>query len=263
MIPMINHKWMKKYLDVLAASNAAGHTKPSFTQRRKQNWVVIQFYFADIWDDLDVFWMFANDGSQDFARFNWITPGSFKCTLVNAPTFTSNAGFKSDGATSYVETGWAPNDGVKYTQNDALFVSGTTDDIAEAGVMFGVDGTTALNQRTFLNPENASNVVRFTVNDQPVGTSLNNSSAGCYVGYRVDANIIQLYHNGVLLDGSISSTSQTRSLRTMVVCAFKGVLDAIASYGTRNVNYLGFGNQMDINKRGFMDVVLNNYMATL
>jgi len=121
-------KFNAEYTAILARATALGYTKPSTSQQVKQNDLITTFKTANIWSKMDIFYMFANDGSKEFATLNWQNPNVHQCTLINSPTFTSNDGFLGNGTSSYIDTNFNPaSSGVNYTLNDAsIFIYNKT-----------------------------------------------------------------------------------------------------------------------------------------
>ena len=109
-----------EYNAVLSRGAALGYTLPSASVQAKQNTFLAALKTSGVWDKLDVFYCFAQDGSKEFATINWKSPSANQCTLINSPTWTSNQGFNSDGATSYIDTNFnASTQGVNFTNNSA------------------------------------------------------------------------------------------------------------------------------------------------
>ncbi len=112
--------YSSEYLSILARGTALGYTLPSTSRQIKQNQLILDLKSAGIWNKLDVFYVYANDGSKEFATLNWKSPTQYQSTLVNSPTFTSDQGFTGDGVTSYIRTNFNPStNGVNYQNNDA------------------------------------------------------------------------------------------------------------------------------------------------
>ena len=110
------------YQAILDRATTLGYTKPSSSQRALQNTLLVSLKSTGEWSLLDTFYVFANDGSDDFAGINWKSPSSFELTQVNAPTWTSNQGFTGDGASSYLDTGWdIDTNGVNFASPDGSF----------------------------------------------------------------------------------------------------------------------------------------------
>jgi len=109
-----------EYQAVLDRATALGYTLPSAGQQVKQNQLVIDLKTAGVWAKLDVWYVYANDGSKEFATLNWKAPTLYQSTLFNSPTFTANQGFTGNGTTSYIRTNFNPStNGVNYQNNDA------------------------------------------------------------------------------------------------------------------------------------------------
>jgi hypothetical protein len=109
------------YIAILNQATSFGYTKPSQRVQILQNDLIDRLVKYDIWDKLDVLYVFAQDGDEDFGTINWINPsGANSANLVNSPTFTSNEGFTGNGTSSYIDTNFNPaTQGVQYTQNNA------------------------------------------------------------------------------------------------------------------------------------------------
>lgn len=109
-----------EYQAILNRATALGYTLPSAAQQAIQNQYIIDLKTAGIWAELDVYYVFANNGSQEFGTLNWKNPNTNQATLVNSPTFAINQGFTFNGSTSYIDTNFNPStQGVKFTQNSA------------------------------------------------------------------------------------------------------------------------------------------------
>ena len=94
-------------------------TKPSSDVATAQNTMVSSLVSGGVWAKLDLFYCFANDTSAN-ALVNWVTPGSYTCSLVNNPSFNTLEGFTGDGATRYIDTTFnASTNGVHYTRLNA------------------------------------------------------------------------------------------------------------------------------------------------
>lgn len=265
---MIQRSWTKDYLAVVSASNTAGHTNPDYTQLKKQNRVVLRMHKNSIWTDFDVMWVFAQNGSEEFGRFNWKAPASFKLTNNNSVTWTSNTGVKSNGTTSYYETGWAPGtNGVQYQRNSAGFTIGIIDDIKEDGICFGVDGTTANTSRLVFNPENSSDQTHWAINNISLLDVAIATSNGIWQGYREVSTAVDLYRNQTS-DIARAATSQSRTTRTLTICAFKSApSDVVTNFCTRNISFLLIGNSLggDVSlvKQNAIYDIMNDYYNSL
>lgn len=126
-------EYSDEYQAVLDRGTLLGYTLPSVSQRALQNSLVASLKTAGIWNALDFLYVFATDGSSDYASLNWKAPSSFQAQKVNSPTFTSNVGFTGNGSSSYLNTNWTPETHAsQYQVNNAAFFgyfSGTSSGI--------------------------------------------------------------------------------------------------------------------------------------
>jgi hypothetical protein len=111
----------KFYQQILDKATSLGFTKPSQRVQILQNDLVNSLVEYGIWGKLDVLYVFAQDGGEDFGTINWISPSSaISATLVNSPTFVINGGFQGNGTSSYIDTNFnTATQGVDYTRNNA------------------------------------------------------------------------------------------------------------------------------------------------
>lgn len=107
------------YKAVLDRGTALSYTLPTLAQQKLQNRLLMDMKADGVWDKLDVFYNFANNGGRDFARINWKNPSATVATLFNSITFNSNVGFKGNGTDMYIDTNFQLINGTNYTQNDA------------------------------------------------------------------------------------------------------------------------------------------------
>ena len=93
-----------EYQAILDRAALLGFDSPGYSQRQKQNQLVIDLKNAGIWSNLTNFYMFkldTSDGSsQGFTFLNWVAPTTALCTLrtyvspVVYPTFNNNEGWR-------------------------------------------------------------------------------------------------------------------------------------------------------------------------
>jgi hypothetical protein len=108
------------YVSILNYASSQNYSLPSSNQQILQNNLVVQLKNADIWNRLDVLWVYATDAGSDFATINWKNPGFHTDTPINSPQFISNQGFKGNGIDSYLDHNWNPvTNGVNFQTNDA------------------------------------------------------------------------------------------------------------------------------------------------
>lgn len=212
------------YQAVLDRATTLGYTLPSDSQKTKQNQLVTDLKAAGIWTLLDVFYVFATDGSSDFATINWKTPTANQITKVNSPTFTTNQGFNSNGTSSYLNTNWTPSTATNYQTSNALLgvwwhtVSNNTS--GNAANAFGChDGT----RFTQLQDNNSSNLVT-RLNQSNSGsvtwgsTGAFSSNSSCVIRRNVSGSW-QGFIGGSQV-ANVSNTANGRPTTSMAVLAF-------------------------------------------
>jgi len=105
---------------VKAQATTLGYALPNTAGQRHLNAMLLELKAGSFWTIFDTLYVFANNGSSGFSTLNWKTPASFQCTLINAPTWTSNKGYTLNGTTQYIDTNFNPStNGVQYTLNNA------------------------------------------------------------------------------------------------------------------------------------------------
>lgn len=108
------------YKAILDRATALGYSLPTPNQQKKQNTLLTSLKASGVWNKLDVFYVFAQDGGSAFATLNWKNPNVNQSSLVSSPTFVTNGGFQGNGTSSYIDTNFNPvTQGVQYTQNNA------------------------------------------------------------------------------------------------------------------------------------------------
>lgn len=179
--------------------------------------LVVALKSAGIWSKLDGLWVFAAHHEQA-SRLNWINPGGTAATAVNSPTFTADAGWKGDGSTSYLNTGWIASAGVNFAQNSASWgtwiSAGVGNDTATGTVII----MGANNHR--LEPRYTGDTVRGRLNSAGSTTfgSGVTTRAGLTAFSRTASNLTTAYRNGASI-GTTALASSTRSANAMFILA--------------------------------------------
>jgi len=209
---------------------AAMTVQPDTARKEVINQLILNLKAAGIWSVLDVLYVTAAHDAQA-AGLNWKAPASFVLTAVNSPTFTTDRGYAGDGTTSYLDTGWAPNNGVQFTQNSAHF-----------GLWLRSVGAAAGN---ILGRATAGTPILFTPNPFGSGVQLRlNSGAAVYInppaaaGWnvcdRASSTTIALRKDGVE-QGTAAQTSSARDSAALLIgragSSFSTAQVAAASFG--------------------------------
>jgi hypothetical protein len=185
------------YQAVLNYSATQGYTLPSSGQQVKQNKLMLDLKAGGVWSKLDSFAVFATDGSANFALIDWKRLSQY--TAVNSPAFTTNQGFKGNGASSYVNTNYNPfTNGVNFSLNNAsmgIYRRTVEAQISGGSCELGAAQTTL---QTLMCVSRGFNLSRF--NDAGPGgvPSTDITSTGLISMNRVNSNTYNFYNNGVL-----------------------------------------------------------------
>jgi len=193
---------------LLAQATTDGATPMSGDNIKYSNTLVTSLKSAGIWDKLDALYIFATNGDEQFARYNWIDPSTFKCTEVGAGalTFTSNEGFTGDG-TNYLDPSFtALVSGSNYTQNSASFGVLNRSDIVD-NTNFGEIGNEAgarnllwIRKGVYIKGK----INSFTSLDS---TTLPANVNGFYQVNRASSTTFKIFKDGSQLGGDLSGTS--------------------------------------------------------
>jgi hypothetical protein len=245
------------YQAVLNYAVTLSYTLPSAGQQVLQNQLMLDLKSAGVWNKLDSFRVYATDGSSDFALIDW--KRLITCTAVNSPTFTTNAGYKGNGTSSYIDSNFTPStNGVNYTLNSAsifAYISGvrTIGQIqAYQGYFFG-SGYLLLAAGTNLLGESYINSITAVTN----GTT----GVGFQLVNRLNSTSLNVYYQGVLQNTNNASPSiQLPFISVWDLAAnnnssgsfFSDVQDAIVGYGA-NLNA----------EQSAFNTAVNNYMNAI
>jgi hypothetical protein len=194
-----NRGYSTEYQAVLDRATSLGYIQPSSAQKTKQNQLILDLKASGIWDLLDVFYVFATDGSSDFATLNWKASSTFQCSKVNTPTHGA-MGFTFNGTTNYLNPAWVPStNGVYYALNSAgIFVHENTNVATGTAAVSAISDTGA--RYMLITPKNNLNNCGYAVNSNGAATSVSlgaETSVGFYLGNRISSTNVNLFKNGV------------------------------------------------------------------
>jgi hypothetical protein len=251
--------YSSEYQQLLNYATTQGYTLPSSDQKAKQNALIIALKSNGIWDSLDVFYCFANNGSKEFATLNWKDPSTFQCAMVNSPVFTSNVGFKSTGPTQYLDTQYIPNNGTNYTLADASF--GTY--IVEATAQFNWDCGTRDASASSISYMFAMSGTAYngTLNSAVSSNGVVATAAGLIHVSRRVGNTIKHFRDGVEFL-SQSGAASSRSTQSFYVSGYNnnGVLGVTAQNRNRAMFFAGSSLT---GKETSLSTAWTNYLTSL
>lgn len=188
--------------------------KPSAAIAAEQNTLVLALVNSGIWAKFDTFYMFAQTVNSDGeALKNWINPGTFDATLVNAPAFVALEGFTGDGATSYINTNYIPSDdGINLLLNDVSFgLYSHIEDNANRIDMGSAQGVNSLKIQV-----RSGGDTRIWINDFTLSATSSSSSLGMFIASRSISTTKDLYINKSKTSFSVNSLGLT--INPIFVC---------------------------------------------
>lgn len=212
--------------------------KPTNPDDTRQNAWVEADVADGLWDTKkDVQYNFAiHTNANGEAQTNWINPGTYDCTLVNAPAFVAFEGFTGDGISAYIDTNWNPAVGVNYIQDSASAVIYIRNNIAiSRNVMGCATGFSNLNTLAIM-PRHAANLyfVRINTNNLADFGAGSTDSRGMFIANRTASNVHDLYRNkGQVINGTDVSNGLTD--KDLVFLAFNAN-DVIVNHTAHQVS---------------------------
>lgn len=165
----------------------------------------------------DRFWIHGFCRNATGAQIDLVARSSF-VIAGHAPTFTSQAGYTGDAASTYVDTNWMPSTGPNYVQNSAsLMVYVQTMDAVNAfHTQAGVDSGAGAS-KTAIN-KSSNTQINWGVNNGNI-TTTTTVGARRYCVERSDANTITLYSNGSSVGSSGATASGAPSASNLAMLA--------------------------------------------
>jgi len=95
-------------------------TAPSDEIAVYQNTLVESLVSDGIWAKQDCFYVFANNTEAN-SLINWKDPGTYDCTVVETPTFTTMEGWQDTTNSNGLDSNFAPIDGGNFLQESGHF----------------------------------------------------------------------------------------------------------------------------------------------
>jgi hypothetical protein len=192
---------------------------PDATLQAKQNAYAVALRAAGLLNKWDVKYVFACH-DRDFAKINWMNPGTYNCAENGTLVFTANVGFRSNGTTGYLDTGWRPIvDGSLYTLNDASVAWFVENNISGPHAEFGVRQNATTN-RLFGISRNSSNNKICAINQDNTDTVKTSvvDSIGRHLVERTSSTATEISKDGVS-ENTGSGLSTALYPFNMFICA--------------------------------------------
>lgn len=142
-------------------------------------------------------------------------------TATNSPTFLLHGGVTSDGATSYVKSGFNPStSGVNYLQNSATaFTYQNTTRVASTSDSLGVSD--ASNIQTVISPRFTGNIAGGNVNNTAAAGSATGAvsdTLGLRLMSRTSGTALASYARGAQVGTAVSTSSTPPNAEVYILC---------------------------------------------
>lgn len=230
-----------QYQAILDYATLQGFALPSAEQQVFQKKLVEELVAQGIWDKLDVFYNFFTDAfsaGSGFAKINWKAPGTFNADGTgHEPAFTINSGFKGNGTTSYLNTGWIPSGGVQFALNDCSLILDVSQVIQE--VKF--HGSSSATEQTCIATLQTATQLSPRLNSAPSGPLITYTLATdnfLHVQRKISSQVV-LHQNGVQ-----AGIATLASLARAALSFYLGALNSsgvAANFSTNNIRCFGAG----------------------
>ncbi len=237
LLDMVNQTYIAQYQTVYDSLT----TKPGASVADAQNTMVSSLVSAGIWAKMDLFYLFAQatNGASE-ALLNWINPGTFDGTLVNAPAFVALEGF-TGGTDEYIDTDYMPeSEGIKYLKDDASFGCYIRTDTDGIKTDMGVQRAGEL----IIMQSRSSNSFNHAINDDTVASGANTDSRGFYINSRDSSTVTKGYKNGsVVISGAVTSTDIPNSYNLYILCTNNQITPT--NFSDRQLSIAFAGGKLD------------------
>ena len=217
---------------------------------KEQNKMVRQEVAYVGWADVyDIKYVLAQQyNAHGGALINWINPGTFDATLVNASPFVSLEGFTTDGASSYINTNYNTNtDRINYGLTECMMGLYSRTATQEAGVDMGA----FKNHNSYVRIRDGSDDMHIKINTtNPNRTDGNTTAAGLAYWQRETGNIQRSYMNNVLkIDSNLSAATGYADGNIYIGCYNRADIGSPSAFVARQYSIAVIGANLDATER--------------
>lgn len=192
-----------------AAYFAAMSVQPDDARKSLINDLIVGLKADGVWSKTRLLYLRAL-GTQQAALLNAKTPGTNDCTIVGTVTFTADRGFRGDGSTGYLNTGFNPTTASPVIGQNSLalysYVNNTTSDVAGNETTWGSGGSS----RIRLLPLSGSGVMSARLNNS-TNNSFNGAALTTRLGSRAVSRTGATTSNGQMNGVAVGVTDTTSS----------------------------------------------------
>lgn len=204
------------------------------------------------WTKIDTIRNFATE----FQQHNLIdlkNPTGTQLIEVNSPGWVALRGYTGNGTNQVLRTGFIPNNGVNFAQNDSFASIYVATNSAANSAEFGVRDT-GLIHNVHLNAKWSDNIAYGSINSSTLVSVAVASSLGFFSVRRTASNALALNKNGsqIASNGAITVGRSTKEVYLL------GYNDngVATSFSTRRVPFFMAGSALSVN-----DLILSNIVT--
>jgi|GEM_PF-1516283 len=249
----ITRGYVPELLAIIDYATTAGYTLPGELDLRKLNTLIRNLKSDNIWNRLDLLYIFANSGDDNFRTLNYKNPASFKGDKLGGLVNTVN-GYEGNGTNGYIKTNFSgSSSGVNYLQNDAsriCYAYKASTDSSNANLSV-IDGVESFSPNRF----SLGNTATHRINQENVNLASPVDMSG--TGYRaIQRNIaanLALIKDGALTTYAALSTPRHPSPQTI----FRS---AVSSWSTIGLSFYAMGGALTLEQHNAFRTHFINYL---
>lgn len=239
------------YSDAAVALFARMTSTPSSARKCVIDGLVRAIQASGAWSKLD-YWHAEAAHHTQAAKLNWIAD-QYNLTEYNSPAFTVDRGYKGDGVSSYLATGFSPYSGAgTLTRNDAAYGLFVVEEQTLNAYEYGSTGTPGSYMRMRTR---ASGTSYFSCNDTTASSQTGNAYPAYFVITRSTSGSFDLYRNGVYVT--------TYSVASVSVPAELLILRNSASYANSRIGLTHAGRALSAGEIMALYNGIHSYMMAL
>lgn len=188
--------------------------EPEIGRKRLIDETIRQLIAEEIWGELDSLFLFAAHSEQP-GLIDWRNPDR-NGTAVNAPTFTTDRGFFTDGSTSYIDTNFiADEDAVSFQpQNLSMGIYSRTGTNNNDWTDFGA--RTGNNNRQILIQLSSGGLYRIYSTGSP-SSGFSPPITGLHIARRIDSGESEGWKNGIKIFSVASGGGTSLGRRSIYI----------------------------------------------
>lgn len=210
---------------------------------------------AGIWQKLDVFYVFAGDGSQLFKELNWVDSSKHMAAAYGGLTWDLD-GIKENQSNAYLNTNYNPTtDATNYILNEAGRLAVVVEEATGTTTMRNIDGVmSGTGQNGMINTLQAAQRINMGMNTL-VGGNVDLSGIGLMTINEVSGTDIMLTNKDIQIDRTRSGPVIYNSPQT--------IFRRSTSYGNPKLSCYGMGGALTYTETQSFRTIYNNFLTAI